>query len=268
MSMQQSIDLNCDLGEYNDLNEGAKDETIMPFISSCNIACGAHAGNLKVIEQTVLSAKKNQVSIGAHPSFPDRVHFGRRLMHIPPVELRPILHDQIVMVKESACSQDQIMAHVKPHGALYNQAAIDLDLALVLAEVIAGIDTNILFYGLAHSMMAQAAKDMGLVFVAEGFADRVYTRARTLQPRGEPGAVIDNTEMMLQRVIELLQTGQIAAVSGEHVALEIDTLCVHGDHQHAEYTAQVLQQGLTTAGFKIKAPDATDLLRQQLSHNA
>ncbi len=265
--MQQSIDLNCDLGEYNELYEGVKDEAIMPFISSCNIACGAHAGNLNVIEQTVLSAKKNHVSVGAHPSFPDRAHFGRKLMKIPPAQLGPILHDQIMMVKKVTDSKGLTMAHVKPHGALYNQAAIDLKLALLLAEVIADIDINILFYGLAHSMMAQAAQQLGLVFVAEGFADRAYTRDKTLHPRGEPGAVIDAADTMLQRVIELLQTGQIAAVSGEHVAIEIDTLCLHGDHQHAEYTAKVLQQGLTTAGFKIKAPDAKVLLRQQFAHN-
>jgi len=252
--IQASIDLNCDLGEYDKLSQGTNDEAIMTRISSCNIACGAHAGNQQVIDHTIALAIANQVNIGAHPSYPDRLNFGRQVMHLPAKELHPILRDQITTIHISAQAQGGCLSHVKPHGALYNQAAIDLDLALLLAESIAEFDQSLLFYGLAHSTMAQAAKQVGVGFVAEGFADRGYTAARNLQPRGETGALIDDVELMLKRVLGLLQTGQIETVEGASVDLIIDTLCLHGDHVNAMQTAQFLSQGLQQAGFSIQAP--------------
>ena len=254
MIFQQSIDLNSDLGEYEDLSQGRKDTAIMGFISSCNIACGVHAGNQQVIDFTINSAIANEVKIGAHPSYPDRANFGRRVMHLPDKQLQRVVRDQIATINTSAQAHGSHLSHVKPHGALYNQAAIDLDLALLLAESIAEFEQNLMFYGLAHSAMAEAAKQVGVPFVAEGFADRAYTATRTLQPRGLSGAIIDDVEVMLNRVLGLLKTGQIEAVSGESVAVLIDTLCLHGDHDNAVRTAQYLSQGLLQAGFLIQAP--------------
>ena len=252
------IDLNCDLGEYDDLAQDQNDARIMSHISSCNIACGVHAGNQQVIDHTVASAIANQVNIGAHPSYPDRLNFGRQVMHLPAKELKPMLHDQIATIHASAQEQGSSLSHVKPHGALYNQAAVDLDLALLLAESIADcivdFGQNLMFYGLAHSSMAQAAKQVGVVFVAEGFADRGYTDSKTLQPRGEYGAIIDDPKEMLQRVIGLLQTGQIKTVAGSNIELLIDTLCLHGDHEHALAHVQTLHQGLLAADIKVRAP--------------
>ncbi len=249
------IDLNCDLGEYDDIAQCSNDDAIMPFISSCNIACAAHAGNQRVIDHTIKSALENQVSIGAHPSYPDRVNFGRHVMHIPKSELRPMLTDQIALLSSSAHTQGTELAHVKPHGALYNQAAVDFDLALLLAEVIAENGQKLMFYGLAHSAMAEAAAQVGLKFVAEGFADRGYTATKRLQPRGLQAAIIDDEKLMLQRVLGLLRTGKIQTVSGEVIELMIDTLCLHGDHQHSLSSAKTLYQGLLAAGFSIKAPN-------------
>ncbi len=254
MNIRHSIDLNCDLGEYDELSQGGNDEAIMAYISSCNIACGAHAGNEQVIGHTVALAKRQQVSIGAHPSYPDRKNFGRKMMQLANKELRPILHDQIARVAALTQQQDAVLAHVKPHGALYNQAAIDLDLALLLAETIAEQGQKLMFYGLAHSAMAQAAKEVGVVFVAEGFADRAYTALRTLQPRGEPGAIINDADVMLQRVIGLLQKEQVMAVSNERIELKIDTLCIHGDHEGSLKTAETLYHGIRAAGFGINPP--------------
>ena len=249
-----SIDLNCDLGEYEDISQGINDAAIMPFISACNIACGGHAGNQQVIKQTIGLAIKHHVNIGAHPSYPDRENFGRKVMRLSVNELKPILVEQIQLVKRIAEQQGVVLSHVKPHGALYNQAAIDLDLALSLAEVIADMGSHLMFYGLAHSAMAEAAKQVGVSFVAEGFVDRAYTKSRTLQPRHEPGAVFDEVGVMLKRVVSMLQTGQVEAVSGECIQLDVDTLCLHGDHQGAVETAKTLYQGLLSAGFEVSAP--------------
>ncbi len=254
MTQWQTIDLNCDLGEYDDLTQGENDAQIMPLISSCNIACGGHAGNQQVIERSIALAMAHAVKIGAHPSYPDRTHFGRKVMHLPANELRVVVREQIAVLIAAALDQGVHVAHVKPHGALYNQAALDLNLALLLAETIGSFEQNLLFYGLAHSAMGQAAEQVGVPFVAEGFADRAYTVNRTLQPRSEPGAVIASAEAMLQRVIKLLQTGQMTAVSGQSIELQIDTLCLHGDHKDAVQAAKTLHQGLLAAGYDIKAP--------------
>lgn len=251
---KHSVDLNCDLGEYDSLSQGENDAAIMPYISSCNIACGGHAGNQAVIEQTVKLANKHQVQIGAHPAYPDKANFGRKKMHIPAGELTAILRDQIQLVQAVADKQNAVLSHVKPHGALYNQAADDLNLAVLLAEVIAEQNSGLMFYGLAHSAMAQAAVEVGIPFVAEGFVDRAYTSNRTLQARSESGAVIDDAEVMLTRVINLLNTGQIETTTGDKITLNVQTLCLHGDHAGAADTAKILHQGIISAGFQIMAP--------------
>jgi len=257
--MNLSVDLNCDLAEYEELTQGAKDAAIMPFISSCNIACGAHAGNQQVIDHTVALAVSNQVNIGAHPSYPDRTHFGRKMMYLPAKELKPMLQEQITVVQASAQFEGTELSHVKPHGALYNQAAVDLDLAILMAEVVAEIDRDLMLYGLAHSTMARAATEVGVQFVAEGFVDRAYTVSKTLQPRGEIGAVINDVNVMLHRVMGLIQSKQLEAVSGEIIEVNVDTLCLHGDHEGSLKTAKTIHQGLLNTGIEIKAPVSKNL---------
>jgi len=248
------IDLNCDLGEYDDPHDFELDAAIMNLISSCNIACGAHAGNQSVIEQTVALALKKGVYIGAHPSYPDRENFGRLPMKLPANELKPIMDEQILAIKLAAENQGGKLSHVKPHGALYNQAAVDLDLALVLMDSVAAIDSNLMFYGLAHSKMQQAAEQVGLFFVAEGFADRAYTATKMLVPRTVTGAVISDLKLMLKRVLQMLSSQHVYTIKGELIPLEIDTLCLHGDHENSLETAQFLSQGLLQAGFQIQPP--------------
>lgn len=249
-----SIDLNCDLGEYETVSQGHKDAVIMAYISSCNIACGAHAGNQAVIEQTVSLALKNKVSMGAHPAYPDRNHFGRKVMQIPAQQLKASLIEQIQSVKAAAENQGARLSHVKPHGALYNQAADDLDLAMLLVEAVREIDAGLMVYGLAHSKMQQAAARTGLVFVAEGFADRAYSVDRTLLPRSEPGAVITDTNLMFEQALQMVKTKQVKVATGQVKTLQIETLCVHGDHSGAMQTARFLHQGLLQAGVTIQAP--------------
>ncbi len=253
--MIRTIDLNCDLGEYDLLEDGGQDAAIMPFISSCNVACGQHAGNAAVIAHTVKLAMANQVNVGAHPSYPDRANFGRTVMGMSEVDLQNTFLEQITVVHEAVNRQNGCLTHVKPHGALYNQAARDKDLSLMLIETAKRFDTNLMFYGLAHSATALAAEQLGVKFVAEGFADRGYTMDKTLQPRTEPGALITNPIDMLQRVLTMMRTGQIEAVNGESIQLCIESLCIHGDHNNAVQTAQVLNQGLLDAGFRLRPPN-------------
>ncbi|WP_223789390.1 5-oxoprolinase subunit PxpA [Marinicella meishanensis] len=252
--MSHVIDLNCDLGEYASLADGQVDAAIMPHISSCNVACGGHAGNQAVMAQTMRWALQHGVQIGAHPGYPDRVNFGREPMSMSPRELQQAMQQQLSLAQAVAAATGATIRHIKPHGALYNQAAEDLTLALKLMTWVAVIDDRWLFYGLAHSAMAEAAAQVGLRFVAEGFADRGYTARRTLQPRDQAGALISEPAAMLQRAIDLAQQSPVAAVSGERLDLRVETLCLHGDHPGAAASAERLHQGLVAAGIAIRAP--------------
>lgn len=251
--MTHVIDLNCDLGEYDDVSSDRKDAAIMPFISSCNVACGAHAGNLKVIDHTTSMALANNVKVGAHPSFPDRANFGRQVMHLKPHELKLHVEEQIRVVKSAVEAQGGQLSHVKPHGALYNQAALNYELSVLLLETVANLDDKLSFYGLAHSMTAKAATEMGLNFVAEGFVDRGYTAQRTLVDRSAVGALIADPIMMLKRAIQMIQVGEIEAVTGQRLKLSIQTLCLHGDHKNAAAAAKILYAGLKQAGILIQS---------------
>ncbi len=248
------IDLNCDLGEYESLKQGDTDAAIMPFISSCNIACGGHAGNTEVMTQTIRLAKTHQVAMGAHPSYPDRENFGRCPMDLPPHELKASIRDQILLLVDRVNQQHMSLNHVKPHGALYNQAAEDLPLATLLVETVAEIDDKLMFYGLAHSAMATAAEQVGVRFVAEAFADRAYTVDKTLVPRNQAGAVLTDQNSMLERVISMVQQQSILAITGENIMIKAETICLHGDHHGSLPTAQRLHQGLQAAGIQIRAP--------------
>ena len=253
--MRNTIDLNCDLGEYDELSDGVVDAAIMPHISSCNVACGGHAGNQAVMAQTMQWAVQHGVQVGAHPGYPDRANFGRQPLTMRTAELRAAFQDQLSLARTVATANGATIHHVKPHGALYNQAAADMDLAMNLLEWVADFDDSWLFYGLADSAMAEAANQTGVRFVAEGFADRGYTTNRTLQPRDQAGAVIADGSEMLRRAIDLVQHERIQSVTGEIVEISVDTLCLHGDHPGAAATAQNLSQGLTAAGIRVQAPD-------------
>ncbi len=251
---QKSIDLNCDLGEYEQVFAANTDAQIMPFISSCNIACGGHAGNLIVIEHTVSVAQKNRVNIGAHPSYPDRENFGRKVMNLSGANLQQTLQQQILKVKNVTELAGSSLSHVKPHGALYNQAAGDEQLAFLIAEVVATIDSDLLLYGLADSAMAVAAEKVGLDFVAEGFADRTYGEDKALVPRNQTGALITQPQQQFEQAIEMLANHQVRAVTGQMIKVDIDTLCLHGDHPTAIQTAEYLHQKLSESGYTIKPP--------------
>ncbi|MDF7824953.1 5-oxoprolinase subunit PxpB [Pontiellaceae bacterium B12227] len=244
--MQTRIDLNADLGE---LDDGLLDAAIMPFISSCNIACGAHAGSFETMRRTVCLAKVHRVAIGAHPGYPDPENFGRISMEFQTVELCRLIRNQILLLKQIAEAEGVSLAHVKLHGALYNDLAFDYNRSLAVAETIAAINPELRFIVFSGSETARAAEDAGLVAVHEVFADRAYTEDGKLRPRSEPGAVLHHDADCLQQAARFLSgaSGFIA-----------DSICVHGDNPSAIEFVSKLRNFF--ADRKIEVEPAGDLV--------
>jgi KipI family sensor histidine kinase inhibitor len=219
--MRTTIDLNADLGE---LEDGSLDAAVMPHLSSCNIACGAHAGNPDAMRRTVRLAKAHGVTIGAHPGYPDAEHFGRVSMNLSADELRSLVREQVLLLKQIAEEEGASLYHVKLHGALYNDLAFDYDRSLTVAQTVAGIDSALRFIVFSNSETARAVEDAGLVAIHEVFADRAYAADGRLRPRAEPGAVFQLADECLSQAARF--------VSGE-AAMPADSICVHGDHPSA-----------------------------------
>lgn len=243
-----SIDLNADLGEHSD---STLDEQIMPFLSSCSIACGGHAGNEQSMRNAVRSAKRNGVAIGAHPAYPDRENFGRESMDISLDELKASLEDQIRWLLQ-ICIEEQVrLFHVKPHGALYNDAAKDLELSNLIASVVADVDPGIKLFGLAHSVSEQAAHNHALTFVPEAFADRRYESDKRLQSRKIHGAVISDLSEVLQQVEELAINNRVWA--HDWLTIHAKSICLHGDTEGSVTLAKRINEHLVNKGVDIAA---------------
>ena len=248
--MSRVIDLNADLGEGC-----GSDAVMMPFLSSCNIACGGHAGNDDSMRTTLSLAKGAGVAAGAHPSYPDREGFGRRPCFSAPGALGPELAAQIERLAGLAAAMDMRLTHVKPHGALYNDAARDPALADVVAEAAARVLPHAVLFGLPGSALAAAARAHRVRFVAEGFIDRRYRSDGSLLPRSEAGAVIDCTSTRTEQALRLAR-GEAIDAQGGPVVLAVGTLCLHGDSEGAAETARAVRAALEAAGIIIRAPHA------------
>jgi UPF0271 protein len=246
------IDLNCDLGEsFGSWKMGA-DEEIIPLISSANIACAFHAGDPLVMQKTVALAKQQGVSVGAHPGFPDLQGFGRRNMALSPAEVKACVQYQIGSL-DAFCRAAQVtLAHVKPHGALYNMAAKDVALAMAIAEGIAEIHPRLILLGLAGSLMIEAAKDAGLPVAQEVFADRAYEEDGSLVARAKPGAMITDEDEAISRVIGMVKNGTVRAITGREIPVRADSVCVHGDGPKALLFVQKLNAAFRKEGVEIK----------------
>jgi len=242
------IDLNADLGEGC-----ANDEAILEHVSSINVACGWHAGSAEEMLGLVRAARQRGVAIGAHPSFPDRENFGRREMQLPLHVVRAGVLYQIGALDGIVRSEGGELAHVKPHGALYNQAARDPDLAQCIARAIRDFNPRLKVMGLAGSLMIQALRAEGLVALEEGFADRRYTAEGHLVARGTPGALIDDEGSMLAQVISFVNAGTVVAQDGSVVHVHVDTICLHGDGPHAHEFAQSIHARLQQEGISVAA---------------
>ena len=239
------IDLNCDLGEGLD-----NDEAIMPYISSANIACGMHAGDPLVMQKTVRLAKRFGVAVGAHPGWPDLPGFGRREMSLALHEVEALVLDQIEVLAAIAKVEGVELRHVKPHGALYNQAAQDRSLADAIARAIKGFSTNLILVGLAGSSLVEAGAAAGLRVANEGFPDRNYTSEGTLASRQQADALIEAPREVAAHALSLAVEGIF--FGSRHITIE--TLCLHGDHLHAVENARLVRAELESAGLQIGAP--------------
>ncbi|RFB17199.1 5-oxoprolinase subunit PxpA [Bacillus sp. HNG] len=249
----RTIDLNCDLGESFGAYKIGNDEQVLPHISSANIACGFHAGDPHVMNQTVQLAKKYDLAIGAHPGFQDLVGFGRRSMAVSPSDVYDLVIYQIGALSAFCQVHDVKLTHVKPHGALYNMAAVDTSLAEAIAKAIANFDSTLALYGLAGSKLIEAGEKYGLNAVSEVFADRTYQPGGTLTPRTEPNAIIHDSNQAIKQVLQMVKEQTVQTIHGEVIPIKADSICVHGDNIHAIQFVQKLRQALTNEGITIKA---------------
>jgi len=246
------IDINSDLGEIVSEGNEDSDEKIMPFISSANIACGFHAGDPLTIMKTIRTAMRYGAGIGAHPGYPDREGFGRRPFMMSPEELRALILYQAGALKGMAEAAGARMHHVKPHGALYNAAAIDYDMALVIAQAVKDIDSTLTLVGLSGSQLIRAAREKGLASASEVFADRAYNDDGTLVPRDMPGAVLNDTEAVIERTVRMINEKVVETVTGKIIPIEADTVCIHGDNEKASVLVSSLAEALRKRGIELK----------------
>lgn len=244
MATKKSIDLNCDLGESYGKYTSLYDVEIMPYLSSCNIACGFHSGDPLTIERTIKMALEQGVAIGAHPAFPDLQGFGRRAMLMPTEELTAVVRYQVAALKGMVEALGGQLHHVKLHGALYNLAAKDETTAQACLTAIKSIDDNLKVYGLSGSVMGNIATKSGLSFVHEVFADRAYEAEGSLRSRQFEGAVLVDEKQILQQVKMLVQQGQVISHDGQTLAIQADTLCLHSDTPGSARLAQLIRKGL------------------------
>ena len=245
------IDLNSDLGEAFSVYKMADDEGILSFISSANIACGFHAGDPCVMNKTVQLAKEKKVGIGAHPGFADLLGFGRRRMQLSFIEAKNYILYQLGALDAFARANKTKLSHIKAHGALYNMALSDEKLALALCEAVLDFDDELILLALSESLMIELAQKKGLCFANEFFADRAYNDDKSLVSRDIKGAVIEDEELALKRVLRLLKEGRVESISGKELSLKVDSICVHGDNPNALKLVSRLRRGLEEEGFEL-----------------
>jgi len=245
------VDLNCDLGESFGNYTCGLDAEVIPHISSANVACGFHASDPLVMMKTVALAKQHGVSVGAHPGYPDLVGFGRRNMTVSPAELKAMVQYQIGALQAFCKAQGVVLQHVKPHGAMYNMAAKERKLADAICEAIGEVDSSLILLGLSGSQMLEAAKETGLPWASEVFADRAYEEDGSLTPRALPGSVITDEEEAIARVLQMVQNGTVTSRSGKTIPIQADSICLHGDGVKAVEFAKRIRAELTAAGVEI-----------------
>jgi UPF0271 protein len=248
------VDLNCDMGESFGRWELGADAEVMPHISSANIACGGHAGDPGTMRRTLRLAREHGVSAGAHPGFADLAGFGRREIPMSPAEVGDLLVVQIGALQAMAGTEGMRLAHVKPHGALYNMAARTPRLAEAIAAAVASVDRTLVLFCLAGSPMLEAATRAGLTAAGEGFADRAYERDGSLTSRSVAGSVIHDVDEVVRRAVRMACEGKVRTRDGQDIDLQVDTICVHGDTPGAAALARALNAGLRAAGITIAPP--------------
>ncbi|KFC84525.1 LamB/YcsF family protein [Ewingella americana] len=248
MAANIKVDLNADLGEGCD-----NDQALLQLVSSANIACGFHAGDAQTMLQSVRWALQYGVAIGAHPSFPDRENFGRTAMQLPPETVYAQVVYQLGALAAIARAEGGKMVHVKPHGMLYNQAATDPALADAIARAVHSVDPALKLVGLAGSELIRAGKRLGLATSQEVFADRRYQSSGNLVPRSQPDALIESDELALQQTLMMVQQQKVVSREGVAVPVQADTVCLHGDGEHALAFARSLREAFRQQNIQVSA---------------
>ncbi len=238
------IDLNCDLGE------GYNDGPIFSYISSCHIACGGHYGSKKTMRQAITSALEHKVAIGAHPAYPDKENFGRKVLDISIDILKNSIEDQLNTFLNNCEELGTKPTHIKPHGALYNAMAKDKNLSQILLQLFTEIYPNTVVYGLSNSAMDKVAQEMKIPFIREGFSDRAYTQNKSLVSRSTQGAVLTEWAQIKKQLDGLL-SGQLSTINSTVITLEIESICLHGDTPGAVNTIKQIYEYVKSKGYAV-----------------
>lgn len=251
ISPTRPIDLNADVGESYGAWTMGDDASLLPLVTSANVACGAHAGDPVVMARTVALARRLGVSVGAHPGYPDRDGFGRRDLPMTGEELRASLLAQLGALEAIARAAGVELRHVKPHGALYNRAALDAGLAELIADSVRSVSPDLILVGLAGSALLTAGRAAGLTVAAEAFADRVYEADGSLRSRRQPDAVHHDPAVAAEQARSIAVDGRVRAHDGTWIEVQADTLCIHGDSPGAPAIAAAVRTALTDAGLTL-----------------
>lgn len=242
------VDLNVDLAEGY-----ANDEKLLQLVSSANVACGLHAGSYNEMRKAILWAKENNVAVGAHPGYPDRENFGRLNMNLSDEELQACLVYQLGAIKALCETESVVLSYVKPHGALYNQAAKNPALARLISQTIKNIDPDLALMGLSGSVMLSAAQEVGLKTISEVFADRHYQADGSLVPRSCNNALVENDQEAVAQVLQMVIEGTVPTVEGVNIPIQADSICLHGDGNHAIEFAKKIRAALQAEQIIISA---------------
>lgn len=249
--MAQVVDLNSDIGESFGNYKLGMDDEVLQYVTSANIACGFHAGDPLIMEKTVALAASRNVSIGAHPGYPDLMGFGRRDLKATPAEVKAYVTYQLGALMAFAAAHGIHVAHLKAHGAMYNMAAVDYNLARAITDAVHAVDSHVILLALAGSQMVKAAHDAGLMVAEEVFADRAYNEDGTLVARSKPGSMIDDEHVAIARVVRMVTEGKVQAITGNDIAIRADSVCVHGDNPQAVAFVRQIRDELQRQGIDV-----------------
>lgn len=247
------VDLNCDMGESPEAEQLATEERIMPHVTSVSVACGVHAGNPAVMRRTVGLARRHHLAVGAHPGFADIEGGGRRNLPLSLEQVEGLVAYQVGALADIAALEGVRLSHVKPHGALYNMAAVDRSLAEAIVRAVVAIDRRLILFGPAGSFLIESARRAGLVAAEEAFADRAYASDGTLVSRDRAGAVIRDEREVVERALRIVREGIVRSFDGRDVRVHADTLCLHGDTPGADRLARQIRRALDEAGVLVAA---------------
>ena len=246
------ININCDLGEKSKHHSNENDPDLLEIVNSANVACGFHAGDEESMNQVIKICKKNEVSIGAHPSFNDPENFGRKRLNLSSKEINKLLIDQYEILQNIANNHGENVTHIKPHGALNNMACEDIELATIIAKSIYGFNKDLIYLVPTGSKMEEAAKKFDMKIACEIFADRNYEDNGNLVSRKEPHALITDPEQAKSHVLLMVKNQALNCHSGKQIPCEIDSVCIHGDNTSSLATAKSIRDNLVENGLELK----------------